>query len=171
MPIIASAGSGGTFQPAPAGLHQAVCIDVIDMGIVESVYGGKPKSQHKVRLAWVIDELTDEGQPFFVQKRYTLSLHEKSTLRKDLESWRGKPFTDEELKAFDLERLLGVNGQVNVQQVEKNGKTYANVISIVPLGKGMGKMGVPKDYVRAKDREDKATSYNDAPTEEEAIPF
>lgn len=152
MAIYVSAGESRSFTPAPAGLHQAVCVDIVDMGVLEVTYGGKTKKQRKIRLVWQIEETMEDGRPFIVQKRYTASLHEKSTLRKELESWRGKPFTDEELAQFDMERLLGVNCQLNVQHAIKGGETYANVVSIVPLGKNMPKM-TARDYVRVQDRE------------------
>lgn len=151
-PIIATAGASDKFEPAPAGLHQGVCVDVVDMGVLEVTYAGLTKKQRKVRIVWQIDELMESGKPFIVQKRYTLSLHEKATLRKELESWRGRPFTPEELAGFDLEeKLIGANAQVNIQHAVKDGTTYANVVSIVPLGRGMTKMNT-NGYVRVKDR-------------------
>jgi hypothetical protein len=152
LPIIATAGDNKEFTPAPAGLHQAVCVDVVDMGILEVTYAGKSKKQHKVRVVWQIDEPMEDGKPFIIQKRYTLSLFEKAALRKDLESWRGKPFSQEEEAAFDLERLLGVNCFLNVIHVQKDGKTYANVAGVVPLKKGLPTIQ-PKDYVRVQDRD------------------
>lgn len=152
MPIIATAGDNKEFTPAPAGLHQAVCVDVVDMGILEVTYAGKSKKQHKVRVVWQIDEPMEDGKPFIIQKRYTLSLFEKAALRKDLESWRGKPFSQEEEAAFDLERLLGVNCFLNVIHVQKDGKTYANVAGVVPLKKGLPTIQA-KDYVRVQDRD------------------
>ena len=149
MPIIATAGE--TFTPAPAGLHQGVCVDVVDLGILEVTYANKTKKQHKVRVVWQIDERDDSGKPHLLFKRYTLSLSEKATLRKDLESWRGRPFTRDEEMGFDLEKLIGANCQLNVQHASKNGSTYANVVSIVPLGRGMQKMDA-NGYVREKDR-------------------
>lgn len=168
MAIMATAGSGTVFKPAPAGLHQAVCCDVVDMGVLEVTYAGKTKRQHKVRVVWQIDEDMDDGKPFIVQKRYTLSLHEKSNLRKELESWRGRLFTDDELAGFDLEKLLSANAQLNIQHVQKGGETYANVVSIVPLGKGMQKLEV-RDYVRVKDRTDGQDDHE--PLTVEDIPF
>lgn len=169
MAIIASAGK--TFTPAPAGLHQAVCVDVVDMGLLEVTYAGKTKKQHKVRLVWQIDEAMEDGKPFIAQKRYTLSLHEKSTLRQDLESWRGRPFTEEESAGFDLEKLINVNCQINVQHVPKQGAIYANVVSIVPLGKGMTKIE-SREYVRVQDRTE--NGHEGPPVEEltvDDIPF
>lgn len=152
MAIIATAGDGGqTFTPAPVGVHQAVCVDVIDKGIVEVTYQGKTKKQHKISVAWQIDERRDDGKPYLVYKRYTLSLNEKATLRKDLESWRGRAFTREEEMGFDVETVLGANCQINVQHNTVGDKTYANVVSIMPLGKSMGKMGV-RDYLRVSER-------------------
>ena len=153
MAIIATAGSngdgGGNFEPAPAGTYRAVCVDVIDKGIVEVTYAGQTKRQHKVSIAWLIDEKRDDGKPYLVFKRYTLSLNEKATLRKDLESWRGKPFTRAEEMGFDVEAVLGANCLVNVQHAERGGKTYANVASVMPLMKGMPPLSDGlSDYVR-----------------------
>lgn len=152
MAIIVTAGESKTFEPAPTGVHQGVCVDVVDMGDLEVKWNGQSKKQHKIRIVWQIDEaMAEDGRRFIVQKRYTASLHEKSNLRKELEAWRGRAFTDDELKAFDLEKLIGVNCFLNVVHTAKEGKTYANVASIMPLKKGMEKME-PVDYVRVKDR-------------------
>jgi len=172
MPIYATPGA--TFTPAPAGLHQGACCDVVDLGVVEVTYPGTPtKRQHKIRVVWQLDAIGDDGKRATVSKRYTLSLHEKSGLRKDLESWRGKAFTPAELAppGFDIERLLGANAQINVTHTDKAGTTYANVTGIVPLGKGMVKIGVD-GYIRVKDREPNGPDDEQAPIEDEdPIPF
>jgi hypothetical protein len=154
VPIIArDSGGGGDFTPAPAGVHQAVCVDVIDMGMVlEQFPGQSAKDVHKIRLAWQIEENMNNGKPFLVQKRYTLSLHEKANLRHDLEGWRARPFTDEELAGFDVEAVIGKNCLLNVVHSTKpGGKTYANVSAVMPLKKGMAKMDA-SEYTRVKDR-------------------
>src|SRR5689334_6354597 len=137
MAIMASAKGGQDFAPAPAGTHAAVCCDVIDLGMLEVTFGGKTKSQHKVNIVWQIEELRDDGKPFNVRKRYTLSLHEKASLRKDLESWRGKAFTAEELAGFDLEALIGVGCMLNIihKEREDGGTPWANVTAIMKLVK------------------------------------
>lgn len=151
MPIIASA-KGSQYPPAPAGTHSAVCIDVVDMGILKVTFGGKEKAQHKIRIVWQIDELRDDGNPHNVSKRYTLSLHEKASLRKDLESWRGRAFNDGELAGFDLEDLLSAPALLNVVHAVKDGQTYANVTSIMKLPKMM-EAPRPVNYTRVCDRE------------------
>lgn len=173
MAFVVKAGESKDFTPAPPGVHQGVCVDVIDKGVLEVVYGGKTKKQHKVTLAWQIDEAREDGKRFVVYKRYTASLHEKATLRKDLESWRGKPFTREEEMGFDVESIIGANAQLNIQHNVSGDKTYANVVAIMPLGRGMVKIA-GKDYIREKDRtpeETQAGESHDGPLTVDDIPF
>lgn len=152
MPIYATAGDSTTFVPAPEGVHQAVCVDVIDKGLVEETWEGKTAKRHKILISWQIAEARDDGKPYLVSKRYTLSIREKANLRKDLESWRGRAFTPAEEAQFDVESILGANCLLNIQHRESKGKTYANVVSIMPLVKGMPKMTASPDYVRVINR-------------------
>jgi hypothetical protein len=86
----------------------------------------------------VFDDAKGE-QPLVISKEYTLSMNEKANLRKDLKSWRGKDFTDEEAKKFDITNLLGVSCMLNVIHVtSKDGsKQYASISGITPLPKGI----------------------------------
>lgn len=140
--------NGGNFTPAPAGTWAAVCVDIVDLGMVQGFQG---KAQHKVKLVWQIEEDRADGKPFQVQKRYTPSLHEKASLRKDLEAWRGRAFTEEELDGWDLDNVIGAGCLLCVVQVAKNNETYANIQSLMKLPKSM-KAPTPRDYVRVKDR-------------------
>ena len=172
MPIIVKAG--GDFIPAPEGLQQAVCCDIVDMGMIDGQWGAK----HMVQLRWLSSELNEKGEPFLIVKRYTCSLHKKSSLRPALEAWRGRAFTEDELRGFDLEKLLGINCQIQIVHEKKGDTTYANVQAIVPLGKGMGKLAVAPTYVRVKDRpvDGKPAEVDREPGEEPAddddpVPF
>jgi hypothetical protein len=149
MAILAKAS--GNFTPAPAGTHAAVCVDVIDHGLLEVTYAGQTRQQHKITLAWQIDETLPDGRPFLVRRRYTCSLNEKASLRRDLESWRGRPFTGQELENFDVENLLSVPCLVNVIHECRNGTVFANVSSVMRLPKGMV-APTPRDYTRVCDR-------------------
>jgi hypothetical protein len=149
MAFIVSKGS--SFVPCPAGPHSGVCVDVVDLGLVETTFNGKTKKSHKCRLVWQVAELNQDGKPYLVQKQYTASLHEKAALRLDLQSWRGRPFTEQEAQGFDVEVLIGKACLLNVQHVDRNGSTYANVTGVMPLPKGMPVMQ-PSGYVRVKDR-------------------
>jgi hypothetical protein len=149
MPIYARAGTN--FTAAPAGTHAAVCVDVIDHGILEVTYKNETRRQHKVSLVWQIDVAMADGKPFLVRRRYTCSLNEKSALRKDLESWRGRAFTKTESDEFDLETLLNVGCFLNIVHRESPNGTFANVASIMRLPKNMT-APTPRDYTRVQDR-------------------
>ncbi len=138
-----------TFTPCPEGLHHAVCVDVIDLGVLQTTWGDK----HKVRIVWQVEEEnTATGRRFDARKHYNLSLHDKASLRKDLESWRGRKFSPDELTGFDLEQLIAANCQVQVvQNITDEAKVYANVQALVPPPKGTPKL-VPLDYTRVTDR-------------------
>ncbi len=149
MPIIAKGGSGGKFEPCPAGMQQAVCCDVIDLGIMETTFGQK----WKIDIRWQSADLMSDERPYIINKRYTLSLNEKATLRHDLESWRGRPFNEAEIEGFDVERLIGANCLLNVVHKQgSKGGTFANVVSITPIMRSMVPIKVTADYVRVTAR-------------------
>lgn len=143
MPTYASNQSDVEFEKAPCGMQQAVLAHVFDIGHQESIYQGKKIIAHKCIFVWELMEKFTEGnfagKPFLISKYYTQSLGEKANLRKDLESWRGQPFTEEELKQFDLEKLIGVNCYLNIGPTE-SGKR--KILAITPLSKGMIKMPI-----------------------------
>lgn len=144
MAIYAENNGGGNYTPMEAGVYVARCTQLIQIGSVTEEINGESKTLHKVRFGFefpnekkVFKEENGE-QPYFLSKEYTLSMHEKSTLRAHLGQWRGKAFTEEEAKKFDITKLLGVPCTINVvHKVGKaNGKTYAEIGSISPLMKG-----------------------------------
>lgn len=131
-------GDGKEFERCPEGNHVAICYMVCDLGMHESNYQGQISNKRKVRMAFELpNELMTDGRPFSVSGEYTLSLDKKSKLRPLLESWRGRPFTDDELKGFDLFNVLGHGCMVNVIHTHKDDKTYVNIASIARLPKGM----------------------------------
>lgn len=161
--------TGNVHTPAPQGVHQAVCVDIVDMGLQKQKFGNEPERQvRKIRIVWQLDEIDEtKGRRFVVSKWYTASLHEKATLRKDLQSWRGRPFTSEELKGFDLDKILGSNCQINIVHKQKeDGGTFGAIEAVMPLAKGMTKIG-PVDYVREQDRPKDETNDSHEPTDEE----
>lgn len=148
MAIMATdSGGGGDFSPMPSGNHTAVCNMVVDLGkqrVVSQMYGESVKHQVYIRwetpdeeLTWTDKEGNEQTGPRVIGKTYTLSLHENANLRADLENWRGRAFTEEERRGFDVSKLLGVPCMVNVAHVERNGKTYANVTAVTSLPKAL----------------------------------
>ena len=142
MSLTLSANGGSAdFAPHPQGAFAARCVRIIDLGTQESEYMGERKKAHKVVLAFETSETMSggdfDGKPFMVTQRYTASLHEKAALRKDLKSWRGRDFNEEELAAFHLKNVLNAPCLLNIVHSDRNGKTYANISAITPLPKGM----------------------------------
>ncbi len=145
MAFVVSDSGGGDFKRVPPGTHLARCYRVIDLGTQETSWQGQIKTMRKMQLSWELfgeDEegnplQTEDGMPLVISKRYTSSLGEKANLRKDLESWRGKPFMSDELKGFDVQTLLDKWCMLSVIHNEDNGKTYANVTGIVPVPKAL----------------------------------
>lgn len=142
MPLIASAKSGAPRQNAPAGTHLARCYQIIDLGTHDKEWQGKRRKSHEIRVSWELPgECADFGkgklEPFAVHKTYTLSLSEKANLRHDLENWRGRAFTEAELEAFDVFKVLGHPCMVTVTHVTKGDATYANVTAVTSVPKGI----------------------------------
>lgn len=129
---------GTEFKPVPSGAHAAICYQVVDLGTQQSTFNGETKIQRKILLRWEIPaEMMDDGRPFSIGKRYTLSSHSKAALRHDLESWRGIAFKEEEIQKFDIATLLGKPCMLTVVHTERNGQVYANVAALARLPKGM----------------------------------
>jgi hypothetical protein len=147
---------GGEFRPHPQGQFRAICMDVVDLGMVENKRFGKV--QHKIAVVFHSDEKMDDGKPFEIWERFTATLSDQGHLRPFLESWRGRAFTPEELKGFDLEKLIGVNAVIQVIQTQKDGKTYGNVRGIMLPMRGVEKLDPTPDYIRRKDREPVGTA-------------
>jgi len=145
MPMTFSAKGGGEdFKRVPAGTHLAVCNLVCDVGI-QPGSGMYPDPKHQIYIRWEIPgertEYEKDGKkmegPMTIGRFYTASMGSKANLRKDLESWRNKAFTDEEAEAFDVGSILGNVFFLNAVTTEKGEKTYANVKGVSGLIKGM----------------------------------
>jgi hypothetical protein len=161
MALIAkeSGGGGGEFTPVPQGMHLARCYRVIDLGTQESSFQGKVKNLPKVMLQFEVhgeDEngkpiVTDKGEPMSISKNFTLSLGEMATLRKDLQTWRGREFTPEELRGFELKNVLGAWAMISViKAMGTNGKEYTNIAAILSVPPAIKKAGLPTPHNELK---------------------
>jgi len=168
MALTASDTGGGNFKRLPAGSHVARCFSVADLGThtTNGQYG--ETTNRKIRIAFevfgedennepLVIDVDGKQMPMTINKTYTLSLGEKASLRKDLIAWRGRDFTVEELKAFDVSSVLGAYCMLNITLSENNGKTYSNIAGISPLHKSMAKpQGVHANQVFDLDNPDMA---------------
>jgi len=154
MALISSdKGGGSNFEPCPTGTHVARCVTVVDLGFQDTTWGAKEMvyvgfEVPLVRVAWTKDDVEHEG-PAIIGNRYTNSIHPDSNLGKNLISWRGRAFTEDEKAGFDLFSILDVPCMISVVHNIKGEKTYANIASI---------MGVPKGMI-ATDRETDILAY------------
>lgn len=153
--IVEASGGNREFKIVPAGTHLARLYRIVDLGTQTSDFQGEIKVQRKVMFAWEIhgeeDDgsplMTEDGKPMAIFKNYTLSWNEAATLRKDLQAWRGTPWTDQEAARFDLKNVLGHWCMLNViHKPGKEGKTFANVAGISPVPSFMKKQGLPEGH-------------------------
>lgn len=140
--------TGGGFTPTPEGQHIMVCARIVDLGTQpgSTMY---PSPKRKIRIFWELPderiELEDDkgkrDVPVLHSEQYTVSFHEKANLRKALESWRGQAFKPEDFagppNGFHLSKLLGIPAFGQVVHEHKDGKTYANLNSIMKPPKAM----------------------------------
>jgi len=144
-----------TFKPVPPGMHLARCYRVVDLGTQKTEYMGVAKERQMIMINWEVhgedDEgkplLTPKGEPMSVSKNYSNTLAPKSALRKDLSSWRGRDFTSDELKGFELKNLLGVWCMVTiVTSIGQDGKEYTNIDSVNPVPSAIKAAGLPTGF-------------------------
>lgn len=144
MTLPVGSSGNGDFKRAPAGSHIAVCNLVADCGLQPGSQQ-YPSPKRKIYIRFEIPaervEYEKDGQqvegPLTIGSFYTASMNEKATLRKHLEGWRGKKFSDDEAAAFDVSAILGKAAMLSVVESESGGKTYSNISGIGSLPKGM----------------------------------
>ena len=134
MAIVAKDSGTSQREKPTAGMHDAVCVFVEDVGMQRTTGQYGEKIQHKIVICWEIDEKLKDGkyagQPFMVSNRYTLTLFEKGNLCKVLEAWFSKKLTDEQREnGIDLEKLIGKTCTLNLIE---SAQGYINVGGVAP---------------------------------------
>jgi hypothetical protein len=145
--MLATTGGNKERKLPAEGMTPARCVAVIDLGTHTDERfkkdNGQPSRRHMVQIQWELptqmDEWEGQQRPMQATKRYNLSVNERATLRKDLQSWYGKEFPGEEELAsqggFRIEKLLGRPALLNLAH-SPDGK-FANVVSVNPPMAGM----------------------------------
>ena len=100
----------------PEGVYPARCFSIVDLGTQNKVFKETEKEVHEISLSFEIPELSYEFEDKetgekkkgckTISSTFTASLSSKANLRKFLDAWRGKKFTEEELKGFDLKNVV-----------------------------------------------------------------
>ena len=148
MSMIAKSTGSANIEKLESGVYTAVSYALIDLGLQKNEKFDKTK--RKFRLIWnILDEYVEvngEKLARTMSKEYSFSLHEKSSLRKDLQAWRNKAFTEDELNGFNLLNILNKACQLQIIKEEKNGNTYNNIVAIMALPKGTQITGLNETY-------------------------
>jgi hypothetical protein len=165
MIITGSNSDRKQFQIAPAGTHLARLYRIIDLGTQMREFEGKVTMNRKAKFFFELhgDDaegkplLTTDGKPLIQSKEYTVSLNEKANLRRDLEAWRGKAFTNKELgngedyeyakdepRGFSIKSVLGHFCMVNISHRQKGDMTYADLKGVSAVPSIYKKQGLPE---------------------------
>lgn len=125
--------------PVEPGTYFAVCIGAVDLGEQETTYNNKTRYANQLQIIFELPseliEIDGEEQPRQLSRRFAVSLSTKSNLRKFIETWYGKKFTDDAIREFDTRELLGKPAMLSVVLSEDG--NYANIASAAALPKGM----------------------------------
>lgn len=127
------------FVPCPEGTHVARCFACISLGTQHSE---KFADSFKIMLMFELpNEMVDTEQgakPMVISKEYSLSLGAKATLTQHLTSWRGRAFTPEEMKGFEVSNVVGAACQITIQhKTSSTGNVRGDITAITGLPKGM----------------------------------
>ena len=95
--------------PVEAGVYMAVCIGFVDLG---EQYSEKFKNySYKGMYIWELHgetiEIDGEQKPRQLSKEFVISASNKSNLRKFIETWNSKSYSDEEFMEFDIFEQIG----------------------------------------------------------------
>jgi hypothetical protein len=119
----------GDFKPHPEGIHPAVCLDVIDLGLQETEFQGQRRLVNKLKVVFESELRMEDGKPFTISKNFTASLHPKARLAEFIGKWRGRPVVPGE--SIDLAKLIGACCTLVVShQQNMVGRTYASIDAV-----------------------------------------
>ena len=129
MALVLESKAGGDFRPHVEGIHPAICVDVINLGLVETEFQGQKRLVNKVRVVFETEQRTEDGRNCTLSKTYTASLHPKAALTASLGTWRGRPVGLGE--SIDLDKLIGACATLVVSHRQSvTGRTYASIDAI-----------------------------------------
>ena len=165
--------------PVEPGVYMAVCVYSIDLGEQLCEYKDKSKSyNNQVQLGFELIgetvEIDGKQEPRTLSRTLNFARSKNSSLRKFVQSWLGKAFSDEAFDEFDTNDLVGMPAQLSVILNESG--EYSNIDTIMQLPKGMSAPQATQPLIRfdiepwddaafdqlpdwAKDKVKKSTQY------------
>lgn len=136
------------FEPVTEMIQPGVLADIVDKGQVPNKF--KPgTTQHKCYFVWIVAEEDADGKNKRVFESFTVSLHEKASLRKRLKELGVKM---EAGSPVDLDALIGTQRMLVLAAEDgDNGKQFIKVTATMAL-KGKKGVEIPADFIRKQDR-------------------
>lgn len=131
--------SSASYEAPDAGIQRAVCFGVWDVGLQLNSFNNE--IYPTVLIGFELEQKKSDGKAMYVYNTYTNSFSQKANLRKMMESWRGKKYTDAEIlkmkeTGFTIDSLVGKSCNINIiYATSKSGNEYAKIETILPLGK------------------------------------
>src|SRR5436190_3271384 len=116
-----------SYQLPKQEVSDAVCVDVIDLGYLDTEWGMK----QKVEFVFEINQLRESGYRHTLRKRSNVCFHEKANLSKDLTSWFGRNLPVQDQNVAGLKSLKGKTCRVEIKHNKAGERVYANIVSIL----------------------------------------
>jgi len=127
--LVLECKDSGDFKPHPEGIHPAVCVDVMDLGLVESEYQGQRRMVNKVKLVFESEQKTEDGKPCTVVQELHGEPASEGEAAEFLGSGAGARWCRGE--KIDLAKLLGASCTLVIShQQNMVGKTYASIDAV-----------------------------------------
>lgn len=138
MPVLKQTES--TYTLIDPGTYAARCYGIVSLGTQPALNPQFKPTFKVVALFELPNDLAPNGKPMGASQflnAYLGSSKKPSKTAIFLNSWRGRPFTEEEAKGFDLMKVVGAPCLLSIVHEERNGKVREVISSIAPLMKGM----------------------------------
>lgn len=141
--MIVSESQGKLREPIPADVYDAVCVTLVGIGTQKTQFGSK----QQLYLGWEIPDVirefenedgsVDKKRAIIHSRKLAVGLggaNKPTLLSKFLTGWRGKPFTEEEKRGFDVKNVVRKSCRLNItndQAADGSGKIYDGVDSVL----------------------------------------
>lgn len=137
---------------APEGIHNAVCVDVLEVpNFVEKAYEGEG-TETKDKIAFLFGFIDNDGVQRFVQTfAFNISSSPKSKLIGFIRKWLGEAIP----VGFESSQLIGRNATITVfQKTSRQGTKYSTLETITPVVDKQKISSIPNvaDFVLHGDR-------------------
>ena len=127
--MVLQCNEGGNFEKHPTGIWQAVCRDVIDLGMQWTEFQGKRKLVRKLMLVFETEHVGADGKRGIVTKKFTASLYPNAKLTGFLGQWRGRQIVPGD--NVDLKKLPGTCCTLVLShQQSLSGRTYVSIDAV-----------------------------------------